>query len=147
MNNLHQTNKILLDMCEQLGKALSTCKRRQIGCLIFNDTDGMVAMGVNRTPTGHEECFLKGCLRDERNIDSGTELETCRAVHAEMQAILRAGNKARGGELYVNTSPCPICARMIIAAGIKKVCYRGEYANNDGLKTLEHYGVEVEKCE
>lgn len=54
-------------------------------------------------------------------------------IHAEMDAIFKAGIKARGASLYVtrvnnnghlnNAKPCPYCMAMIVASGIKKVFY------------------------
>ena len=137
---------ILMRLAEELGKAYSTCVRRQIGCIIMND-DRMIATGVNRSPRGNKDCEYKGCIRDRQNIPSGVELENCRAVHAEMNALMDAGHKAAGGEMYINTSPCPICARMIVRAGIKRVNYKDEYSNAEGLEILEYNGVEVAKCE
>jgi diaminohydroxyphosphoribosylaminopyrimidine deaminase/5-amino-6-(5-phosphoribosylamino)uracil reductase len=48
-------------------------------------------------------------------------------AHAEVMALTQAGEKAKGGTLYVNLEPCnhqgrtPPCTKMIIAAGIQRV--------------------------
>lgn len=58
-------------------------------------------------------------------------IEFSRSVHAEMHAIINAGNldgsKIKGGTLFCTTYPCHNCARHIIAAGIKKVYYIEPY--------------------
>ena len=58
-------------------------------------------------------------------------IEFSRAVHAEMHALLNAGhsagNKIRGGRLFVTTYPCHSCARHIIAAGIREVRFIEPY--------------------
>jgi len=47
--------------------------------------------------------------------------------HAEILALAQAGNRARGGTLYINLEPCshqgrtPPCADAVIAAGIQRV--------------------------
>ena len=47
--------------------------------------------------------------------------------HAEVMALRRAGERARGGTLYVTLEPCchhgrtPPCTEAVIAAGITKV--------------------------
>lgn len=47
--------------------------------------------------------------------------------HAEEQALAEAGERARGGTLYVNLEPCthshrtPCCADAVIAAGLRRV--------------------------
>ncbi len=49
------------------------------------------------------------------------------AAHAEPQALAKAGERARGGTLYVNLEPCnhhgrnPPCVDAIISAGISRV--------------------------
>jgi len=57
-------------------------------------------------------------------------IEFGRAVHAEMAALsdaARRGNAVKGGTLYTTTFPCHLCARHIIAAGIKRVVYIEPY--------------------
>ncbi|MDF1528708.1 MAG: anti-phage dCTP deaminase [Sedimenticola sp.] len=58
-------------------------------------------------------------------------IEFSRAVHAEMHAIIAAGQKNGGlireGKLFCTTYPCHSCARHIIAAGINEVYYIEPY--------------------
>ena len=57
-------------------------------------------------------------------------IEYGRAVHAEMDALIhaaRAGISVRGCMLYTTTFPCHLCAKHIIAAGIRKVVYIEPY--------------------
>lgn len=53
-----------------------------------------------------------------------------REVHAEMSALMEAARKtvsAKDGILYCTTFPCHVCAKHIVAAGIKKVIYISPY--------------------
>lgn len=57
-------------------------------------------------------------------------LEFGRVVHAEMSALsdaARNGISVDGATLYCTTFPCHICAKLIVAAGIKKVIYLEPY--------------------
>lgn len=67
----------------------------------------------------------------------------CRAVHAETNALLNCSRRQTiGADLYLTgvnpgdnsihkAKPCPLCARMIIQAGINNVYLRvGEGADN-----------------
>jgi deoxycytidylate deaminase len=70
---------------------------------------------------------------DIRNL-----IEYCRAVHAEMQAILsvaRTGNSGlEGSTMYVTTFPCHNCARHIVASGIARVIYIEPYPKSLALE-------------
>lgn len=57
-------------------------------------------------------------------------IEYGRIVHAEMAALMtaaRSGRSVAGGTLYTTTYPCHECARLIIAAGIARVCFIDPY--------------------
>lgn len=57
-------------------------------------------------------------------------IEYGRIVHAEMAALMtaaRSGRAVEGLTLYTTTYPCHECARLIIAAGIRRVCFVDPY--------------------
>lgn len=57
-------------------------------------------------------------------------LEFGRVVHAEMNALMdaaRRGVKLQGATMYCTTFPCHVCARHILAAGLKRVVYIEPY--------------------
>jgi cytidine deaminase len=65
-----------------------------------------------------------------QGIDLMNTGEFGRAVHAEMAAIshaARRGRSVQGCRLYTTTFPCQVCARHILAAGIKTVVYNEPY--------------------
>jgi cytidine deaminase len=60
-------------------------------------------------------------------------LEFGRMVHGEMAALSEAacrGHAVAGATLYTTTFPCHICARHIVASGIKRVVYIEPYAKS-----------------
>jgi len=66
-------------------------------------------------------------------------LEFGRVLHAEMNAITdaaRNGVMTRGATLYCTTFPCHMCARLIIASGVKRVVFIEPYPKS---KTKELY--------
>ena len=75
--------------------------------------------------------------------------------HAETEALLRAGKRARGGTAYVTLEPCshfgktPPCAESLISAGISRVVAAlldpDERVAGQGFQTLEKAGVTVEQ--
>lgn len=72
---------------------------------------------------GGDGAFLK-------NARAANALEYGRIVHAEMNALMdaaRRGAEVQGRVLYCTTFPCHMCARHIIAAGLKRVVYIEPY--------------------
>jgi len=112
----------------------STCIRRQYGAVIVKN-DEIIATGYNGSPRGHKNCCDIGhCWRKENNIPHGKEYESCRAVHAEQNAMLSASRRDLiGSTLYLvgfengeeidpdKVRPCVICERMIINSKILQV--------------------------
>ncbi len=115
----------------------STCLRRKYGAIVVSD-DEILATGYNGAPRGRLNCSDLGrCTREELNIPSGERYELCRSVHAEANAIISAarrdmlggtlylvGRSAGSNELVSTATPCSMCRRLIINAGIKRVVAR-----------------------
>ena len=115
----------------------SYCKRRQVGALLVRDRM-IISDGYNGTPSGFENvCEENGVTKPY-------------VLHAEANAIskvAKSGNSSDGATLYVTASPCMECAKLIIQAGIKRVCYKDEYRITDGIDLLRKAGIEVEKID
>lgn len=112
----------------------SYCKRRQVGALIVKDKM-IISDGYNGTPAGFE------------NVCEDEDGETKPYVlHAEANAITKVAcshNSSMGATMYVTTSPCIECAKLIIQAGIKRVVYNQRYRRTDGCALLERAGIET----
>ncbi len=121
----------------------STCLKRKYGAVVVKD-DAVISTGYNGSPRGFENCCDVGvCPRMEKGMHQGEGYAICRAIHAEANALLNCSREqTMGGDLYLagvnpedysvhKAKPCPICARMIIQAGIRNVILRvGEGADN-----------------
>ncbi len=90
----------------------------------------IISTGYNGTPRGIRNCLDGGCPRCAGDAPSGDRLGDCVCAHAEENAIVQAayhGIGVRGGTLYCTISPCLMCAKMIINAGLVEVVYENEY--------------------
>src|SRR6266446_5850973 len=109
------------------------CIRRQIGAVLVLD-NRIISTGYNGTPRGLRNCFDGGCERCANvELGSGKDLGDCLCSHAEENTIVQAayhGMTVKGSVLYTMLSPCLICAKMIINAGIGPVVYENEYPHN-----------------
>lgn len=105
------------------------CRRRQVAAVIVKDRR-IISTGYNGTPRGVRNCIDGGCPRCASDVPSGAGLGDCVCSHAEENSITQAayhGIAVRESMLYCTTSPCLICAKMIINAGIREVVYEEEY--------------------
>ncbi|ADD01459.1 dCMP deaminase family protein [Thermoanaerobacter sp. CM-CNRG TB177] len=130
-------------------KTRSTCLRRQVGAILVVDKH-IISTGYNGPPTGLAHCEETGCLRDQLGIPSGERPELCRGVHAEQNAIIQAalhGVSTKGATLYVNASPCVMCAKMLINAGVKRIVYEEEYPDELAFRLLKEANVDLVKIE
>ncbi|RZT24232.1 bifunctional diaminohydroxyphosphoribosylaminopyrimidine deaminase/5-amino-6-(5-phosphoribosylamino)uracil reductase RibD [Fictibacillus sp. BK138] len=92
-------------------------------------------------------------VNENRIVGVGTHLKAGEP-HAEIHALRMAGEKARGGTIYVTLEPCSHhgrtgpCAVAIVEAGIKKVVIASLDPNplvsGRGVRILEDAGIEVE---
>ena len=112
----------------------SYCKRRQVGALLVKDKM-IISDGYNGTPSG----FENECEEDDNTTKSYV-------LHAEANAITKvakSSNSSEGSTLYITTSPCIECAKLIIQAGIKRVVFVEKYRITAGLNLLERAKIEL----
>ncbi len=119
----------------------SYCVRRQVGALIVKDKM-IISDGYNGTPSGFENV-----CEDESGKTKSYVL------HAEANAITKvakSANNCEGATLYITTSPCIECSKLIIQAGIRRVVFYDSYHSQEGTELLKRVGVEccqlVESC-
>lgn len=139
-------DEYFMDMLEVV-KTRSTCIRRQVGAIIVKDHK-IISTGYNGAPKGLKHCTKDTCIRLKNNIKSGERHELCRATHAEQNAIISAatmGVSVGGADIYITDSPCILCSKMLINAGIKRIVYKGNYPDEFSMELLKEAGVEVVK--
>ena len=124
----------------------SNCSRRQVAAVIVKDCR-IISTGYNGTPRGIKNCCDGGCPRCASDAPSGTNLGECLCCHGEENAIVQAayhGISVKDATLYTTFSPCLLCAKMIINAGIKEVVYKERYSIDDTSKRiLKEAGVKL----
>lgn len=116
----------------------SYCKRRQVGALLVKDKM-IISDGYNGTPSGFENV-----CEDEHDVTKPYVL------HAEANAITkvaRSNNSSEDATLYVTSSPCIECAKLIIQAGIKRVVYADSYRLSDGIDLLKQVDIELSEVD
>ncbi len=103
---------------------LSRCNRAKVGAIIVKDGN-IISFGYNGTPTGFcNECEENDVTKDE-------------VIHAEMNAILKAGINAQGATMYVTMSPCIQCSKIIKQSQLECVVFDNLYRDTQGLDKLK----------
>jgi dCMP deaminase len=131
-----------LDLAK-LAATRATCPVRQVGAILVDPaTNTVLATGYNGAPRGTAHCG-EACY----NRVHGQRTNECRAVHAEMNAILsaaRVGTRLEGAHLYCTMAPCVPCARALIQVGVRRVEYLNPSAYPEAVQELKEAGIEIE---
>ena len=116
----------------------SYCKRRQVGAILVKDKM-IISDGYNGTPVGFENV----CEDDNDHTKPYV-------LHAEANAITKvaqSNNSSNGATLYVTSSQCIECAKLIIQAGIKRVVFNEIYRLTDGIELMKRAGIDCVQLE
>ena len=143
---MNKYDKVMMDTAKLWSK-LSTCKKRQVGAVIAKD-NRIISIGYNGTIAGSDNdcetmceiCDGTGCMRCNHH----GYITNTSTIHAEENAILfatRNGISTDNTTIYITTSPCIHCAKLIINAGIKKVYFKESYKDLQPMFFLEEHGV------
>lgn len=153
---------------------LSHARRLHVGAIIVK-YDRIISIGYNGMPSGWDNncedvewCSAGGWVDPEEieelwpfegeytdgqgnTIRGRYRLKTKPEVlHAESNAIAKLARSNESGldaDIFITHSPCIDCAKLIYQSGIRRVFYKENYRDNQGIKFLQHSGVEVEQIE
>jgi dCMP deaminase len=132
----------------------SPCSRRQVGAVIVDETNRIVATGYNGFPRGTEydgydpKC-LDDCPRAMPGAITGVSYDNCITVHAEANALMFCDRREReGGTIYVTSAICFTCAKQVANSGVARVVMRVSLADKhrkpkQSIDFLEASGLEV----
>ena len=123
-------DNIWMDCAKSIAKR-SYDPRFQVGAVIVTeDNTQVLAVGYNGNYSGGPNE-----VESESPGESGM-------IHAEINALLKMDyNNPKNKKLYLTLSPCKMCAKAIVNAGISEVLYLDVYRDDAGLKILKESGI------
>ena len=145
-NDRPSYDEYFMEMAHVVSKR-STCLRRNVGAILVKDKH-ILSTGYNGAPKGLKHCSEVGCLRENMDIPSGERHELCRGLHAEQNAIIQAavfGVSITDSILYCTSTPCVVCVKMLINAGVKEIIYSGEYPDDLAKKMLRESNLKIKR--
>lgn len=109
---MENINNIFLDSIKQ-------CKKQTTIAIVMKDNQ-LISIGTNEINSDISECPRKG-------MKTGEGYELCKSIckqnhHAEVDACLKAGERAKGATLYLigHTYCCDNCKKIMDEHGILK---------------------------
>ena len=123
-------DEIWMDFAKSISKR-SYDPRYQVGAVIVTeDNTQVLSVGYNGNYAG-------GPNEVESTVPGESGM-----LHAEINALLKMDyNNPKNKKLYLTLSPCRMCAKAIVNAGISEVMYCEAYRDSSGLEILESAGI------
>jgi len=102
--------------------------------IVTGDNTQVLSLGYNGDHAGGPNC--------RESSDQGES----GFIHAEMNALIKLDyNNLKRRVMYVTLSPCKMCAKAIINAGINELVYGEDYRDLSGIDILNNAGIKVRK--
>ena len=125
----------------QLASSRATCVRRKVGCVLVDSKNHIVSVGYNGVPSKFDHCIdelpCRGAL-----APSGTALEDCLAVHAEVNAFLHLTSQDIL-TAYLTVCHCISCTKMICNSNVKRVVAQEWYAHPEITIMFKQADIEL----
>ena len=133
-NSRPEWDEIWMDFAHSIAQR-SYDPRHQVGAVIVTvDNTQVLAIGYNGNYAG-------GPNEVESDVPGESGM-----LHAEINALLKMDfNNPKHKKLYITLSPCRMCAKAMVNAGIDEVMYDVEYRDITGLNILEDSGIIVRR--
>lgn len=130
------------------------CTRRKVGAVVVNN-GAVIATGYNGSPPGEPGCLSDNACPRGRHyqnlnfrpfgggsacacgntwpcadaVPPGSSYTTgpgsCISSHAEINACVRAGERGRGGTIYITDEPCGGCIKVLKSTGLVQAIWYG----------------------
>ena len=125
----------------QLASSRATCARRKVGCVLVDSKFHVVSVGYNGVPSGFSHCIEVPCRG--ASAPSGTNLDLCEAVHAEVNAFLHLTSQDIL-TAYLTVCPCISCAKMICNSNVQRVVATEWYAQPEITDMLKRAKIQFD---
>jgi len=113
----------------------STCSRRQVGCVLTDNNNNILATGYNGVARGHPHCN-EGHPCPGAYSESGKDLDLCYAIHAEQNALIQCKNLTKVYACFCTTAPCVMCTKLFLNTTLTRMIYVESYPQSSISKNI-----------
>ena len=113
-------NDVMMAIAELLARR-GTCAKKQVGCVITDANGIILSTGYNGQPRGWRHCDVM--FPCEAYLDANL---SCKAIHAETNALLRCPDLDKAHNIYITEAPCEKCRMLIENSGIHNLYFLNE---------------------
>lgn len=115
-----------------------TCRRRRVGCVLVDSNKIIIGTGYNGPPSDEPHCIDTPCSGAYE--PSGTGLDKCEAVHAEINAIAMCERPKDVWAAFCTDSPCIECVKALMNTGCKMLIFRRLYPHIESQRRWTRNG-------
>lgn len=108
--------------------------RRQVGCILTDENQRVLATGYNGPASGLPHCIEEPC--PGAGLATGTGLDKCEAIHAEQNALIQCADVRRVAHIYTVVSPCVTCTKLLLATPARALYFAERYAHDHEARRL-----------
>lgn len=127
-------DEIWMQVVDTISQRSADPNFRVAAIVVTADNTQLIALGYNGDHSGGD---------NRRESDAPGESGF---IHAEVNALIKMDyNNPKRKIMYVSMSPCKMCAKAIINAGISEVVFKDSYRDSSGIVLLESAGIKVRK--
>jgi dCMP deaminase len=135
---MRPSKKLVFMAIARLLSELATCKKRRVGCILTDANYHIVGHGYNGPPSGHPHCTEQDC----GGGDKPTGSNTCRAVHAEVNALMNCMSVRTIYYCFTTTFPCLSCLKGLANTSCQVIIYEEETEETaEGLRRWRQAGL------
>jgi len=128
-------DKIWMELAKTIAQRSNDPKFKVGAVVVTQDNESVLSIGYN------------GDEKGGGNVRDSMETGGSGFIHAEINAVTKMNYvDPRPRKIYLTHSPCLVCARSLINAGITEVVYGEEYKSDTrGLDILRKRGILVRR--
>lgn len=145
-----QNHQLYLDFIRNYADTKSKCQYTKVACLALNESDRIIATGVNGTVSG-----MPNCCDCDIPRDSHKDWSDANELHAEENLILELATSSvtfKELKIYITISPCEPCLKKLLGlnkkekgCSVKEIIFADRYhrTSKEDLQRMIEYSSKV----